>query len=244
MENVTVIKAKNVCEQINQTINVAAYCRISTESEVQDSSLQMQISYYKSYIKNHNDWNFAGIFADIASGLSEDRTEFQKMLKKCRAGKIDLIITKSISHFSRRVLDTLKILQRLADQNVAVYFEMENINSLDDKTQLCILLYSIQAQEESVAKGRNIQFGIQESFKSGNSGFNTIGCYGYKRNTGGKLCVCEEQAAVVRLIYDLYLDGNSLYGITNHLTDSGFLTSKGKYKWSTAQVDAILKNRK
>lgn len=134
---------------------VAAYCRVSTMAEEQQSSLKLQVEYYTKYIKANSDWSFAGVYADRMSGISaKDRPEFQKLIRKCMAGKVDLILCKSVSRFGRNLIETLNILEKLKKHHVGVWFEDIQANSLDPRVFAALTIFSLHAQEESIAKAQ------------------------------------------------------------------------------------------
>ena len=150
-------------------LRVAAYCRVSTESEEQASSYDVQIEHYTDFIKKNNEWTFAGIFADdgISGTNTKKRDEFNKMVDECMAGKIDMIITKSISRFARNTLDCLHYIRKLKEKNVAVYFEKENINTLDAKGEIMITIMASLAQQESQSLSQNVKLGYQYRYQQG-----------------------------------------------------------------------------
>ena len=166
-KKVTVIPARKTKERTKDNkkpkLRVAAYCRVSTENEGQASSYETQISHYTSYIKNRPNWKLAGIFADdgISGTNTKNREGFNKMIDDCMAGKIDMIITKSISRFARNTLDCLKYIRMLKDKNIAVFFEKENINSMDSKGEVMLTIMASLAQQESQSLSQNVKMGIQ-----------------------------------------------------------------------------------
>jgi DNA invertase Pin-like site-specific DNA recombinase len=229
----------------NKQMNVAAYCRVSTELEEQKSSMIAQINYYTGYINNHPDWKLVGIFTDTKSGVTaEDRQGFQKLLKKCYANDVNIIVTKSISRFSRNLRETLTILQNLKEKGVNVYFEEENIYSMDPNTQLVIALYGAQAQQESLDKSGNVRWGIQKRFQSGESKRINTPCYGFRNNESESLYINNSEAQVIQKIFHSYLNGNSINGIVKELSHEKILSPTGKSAWSLATVDSILSNFK
>jgi len=230
-------------ETSGKLLRVAAYCRISTPEQV--SSLQSQIEHYTGYIQNHPGWISAGVFADTISGTSfKERPEFQKLLRKCSAGKVDMIICKSVSRFGRNVRETLNVLDRLKDKNVGVFFEDSQINSLDEQVQSFLTVYSIQAQQESLDKAGNVRWGIQKRFQSGDSGFINKPCYGYRQNEDGELYLEYAEAYAVRKIFERYLDGDSLRTISDNLSGEQIPSPSGKERWSAESINELLKNRK
>ena len=169
MGNVTVIPARrqvgNTARQQEEKpkLRVAAYCRVSTDSDEQATSYEAQVEHYTEYIQNHPDWVLAGIFADdgISGTNTKKRTEFNRMIDECMAGNIDMIITKSISRFARNTLDCLKYIRQLKEQNIPVYFEKESINTMDAKGEVLITIMASLAQQESQSLSQNVKLGLQ-----------------------------------------------------------------------------------
>ena len=238
-----IIKA-TVHKEEKKMLRVAAYCRVSTKSEEQDGSLHLQIDHYNRLITSTPNWIAAGIYAEKISGLDYSRPEFNKMIRKCKAGKIDMIITKSISRFGRRMLEILECFQDLINRDIDVYFENEHMHLLDEASREAIMQILMMAQNESISKGKNIKWGIERSMMSGNSGFQNIKCFGYDRSQSGKLIINESEASVVKLIFNLYLSGESMYGIVKYLAENGYRSATGKTKWTNAQINQLLTNEK
>lgn len=228
-----------------EVLRVAAYCRVSTPYEEQQTSLDTQVQYYTNYIINHSGWAIAGIYAEQASGTRFDnRTEFNRMMKDCRAGKIDYIITKSVSRFGRNTLPFLQGFNELMSLGITVYFEMEGLNSSDWRMVKIITAAAAIAQNESESKSANIKWGIQWRFENGHVKLNHTNFLGYTKDENGKLIVVEEEAKIVRLIYDLYLKGYGCRKIKSYLEKNGIKTITGKGVWSTSTIDRILSNEK
>lgn len=173
---ITLIPAKPISTPTqDRPFHVAAYCRVSSPSDAQELSLDTQVQYYTSAIENNAFWKSVGIYADTATGRNvKRRGAFKELLAKCRIGKVDLILTKSISRFGRNSLDTIKALRELKDNRVDVYFEQENIHLLDPAAQHVIEIYCALAQNESENKSHSIRWGIQAGFQGGTSGFKTL----------------------------------------------------------------------
>ncbi len=172
-------KPRNV-PAVDHPFHVAAYCRVSSPSEEQELSLETQVTYYSNKISNNPLWVNAGVFADTATGRNmKERTAFKKLLVKCRTGKVDLILSKSISRFGRNSLDIIKALRELRGRGVDVYFDQENIHLLDQTAQHAIEIYCALAQNESENKSHNIKWGIKAGFEQGTSGYQHFACYGY-----------------------------------------------------------------
>lgn len=226
-------------------IKVAAYCRVSTNHEEQESSLEAQVLYYKKLITERDDWQLVKIYAVRASGTQlKKRTEFVKMIKACKAGKINLILSKSISRFGRNTLDTLKTLYELFNLDVKVYFEKENLNNYDKEMRIIMGIYAGFAQEESKNMSDNIKWGIRERMREGKVCLNCTRFLGYEKDENGKLVVVESEAVIVRKIFELYLNGFGVRKIKKHLEENGIKTVTGKEVWSTSTIDRILSNEK
>lgn len=226
-------------------LKVAAYCRVSTNHEEQESSLETQISYYEKLIAKHDDWQLVKIYAERVSGTQlKKRPEFMKMLSACKHGKIDLILAKSISRFGRNTLDTLKTLYELFNLGVKVCFEKENLNNYDKEMRIMIGIYAGFAQEESKNMSDNIKWGIRERMKEGKVCLNCTRFLGYGKDENGRLVVVESEAVVIRKIFELYLNGFGVRKIKKYLEENGIKTVTGKNVWSTSTIDRILSNEK
>lgn len=226
-------------------LRVAAYCRVSTNHEEQESSLEMQISYYGKLIAEHKDWQLVNIYAERASGTQiKKRPEFMKMIKACRQGKINLILTKSISRFGRNTLDTLKILYELFILDVKVYFEKENLNNYNKEMRTMMGIYAGFAQEESKSMSDNIKWGIRERMREGKVCLNCTRFLGYDKDENGELVIVESEAIIVRKIFELYLSGLGVRKIKKYLEENRIKTVTGKEIWSTSTIDRILSNEK
>ena len=225
---------------------VAAYCRVSTLSEEQETSLVAQQDYYYKYIMGREDWEFVNIYYDDGiSGLSfHNREGFNRMIEDALAGRIDLIITKSLSRFARNTVDTLVIIRKLKAKNIEVYFQKEDIYTLDSKGEFLITLMSSLAQEESRSMSENITWGHRKRFADGIYHMPYSHFLGYDKGPDGTPIINQEQAEVVRLIYLLFLLGNTAYAICSYLKEQGIHTPSGDDKWSASTVHSILKNEK
>ena len=200
---------------------------------------------YHLHINNHEGWVLAGIYSEQASGTRFDnRDAFNRMMKDCRVGKIDYIITKSISRFGRNTLPFLQSFNELMGLDITIYFEMERLDSSDWRMLKIITTAAAVAQSESESKSANIKWGIQRSFEKGHVKLNHTNFLGYTKDESGKLVVVEEEAKIVRLIYDLYLNGHGCRKIKSHLEKNGIKTISGKSEWSTSTIDRILSNEK
>lgn len=228
----------------SKALRVAAYCRVSTLLEHQESSYEAQVSYYTELISNHPEWKLAGIYADdgITATSTKHREQFNAMIEACRKGKIDLILTKSISRFARNTLDSLQYIRMLKERNIAVFFEKENINTLDSAGELLITILSSQAQEESRNISENVRWSIRRKYENG--GVNGTRLMGYRPNEEGQLVIVPEEAETVRFIFREYLDGESVCGIARKLEERGILTLRGNKKWNTGVIQRMLENEK
>ncbi len=226
---------------------VAAYARVSTDSDEQYTSYDAQVTYYTNFIKGKPNWEFVKVYADegISGTSTKRRDEFKEMIESALNGKIDLIITKSISRFARNTLDTISITRQLKAKGIEVYFEKENLWSLDDKTEFLLTIMASIAQEESRSISQNITIGKRWGMKEGKVSFAYKNFLGYKK-VDGKIVVDEAQAETVRLIYMMFLkEGKTCTGIAEFLKSKGIPTPSGKScNWTKNTVYSILTNEK
>ncbi len=228
----------------NKKLKVAAYCRVSTKFESQQSSIDLQISHYKNVIQSNPQWEYAGIYFDYGSGLRQKgRSNLEDMINKTCSGEIDYILTKSLSRLSRNVLDTLIIIRKLKERGINMYFENENLNSIEDEAEFAITLSGILAQEESRNLSEKIQWGYQRKFENGDIFTKYKNFMGYQCENGN-LVIVPEQAEVVKTIFNLYLDGMTLQQIKEHLESQQIKTATGKDVWATYVIQKMLKNEK
>lgn len=227
-------------------LRVAAYCRVSTDSDEQATSYEAQVEHYTEYIQKNPDWEFAGIYADdgISGTNTKRRDEFNRMIDDCKSGKIDMIITKSISRFARNTLDCLKYIRQLKDMNIPVLFEKESINTMDAKGEVLITIMASLAQQESQSLSQNVKLGLQYRYQQGKVQINHNRFLGYTKDTDGNLVVDPEQAEVVKRIYREYLEGFSMDKIAAGLEADGILTGAGGTRWHTSTINKILRNEK
>ena len=245
---VVVIPAKS-CEENKQAakcLRVAAYCRVITDQEEQESSYEAQISYYTEKIGKNNDWQMAGIFADegITGTQAKKRPEFLKMIRLCRQRKIDMVLTKSLSRFARNTVDSLNYIRELKALGIAVIFEKENINTLETDTEMMLTIMSCFAQAESESISKNVSWGIRQSFKNGNVPMQYARLLGYKKGDGGNAEIIPDEAEVVREIYRCYLDGMSMNLIADRLNEKGLTTKGSGSPYRKTVVQRILTNEK
>ena len=225
---------------------VAGYARVSTELEEQQSSYMAQIEYYTSFIKEHADWELVGIYTDegISATDTRRRNGFNSMISDALDGKIDLIITKSVSRFARNTVDSLSTVRRLKEAGIEIYFEKENIWTLDSKGELLITIMSSLAQEESRSISENVTWGHRKRFADGKFSLAYSRFLGYDRGADGNLVINEDEAVVIREIYRLYLLGYSLNAIAKRLTSDKIATPGGNRVWNQSTVRNILTNEK
>jgi len=252
MGNVMVIPARrqvrNTARQQEDKpkLRVAAYCRVSTDSDEQATSSEAQVEHYTEFIQKNPEWEFAGIYADdgISGTNTKNRDEFNRMIEDCEAGTIDMIITKSISRFARNTLDCLKYIRQLKDKNIPVFFEKEAINTMDAKGEVLITIMTSLAQQESQSLSQNVKLGLQFRYQNGQVQVNHNHFLGYTKDEEGNLVIDPEQAEVVKRIYREYLEGYSMDKIAKGLEADGILTGAGKTKWWTSTINKILRNEK
>ncbi|WP_264230127.1 recombinase family protein [Acholeplasma laidlawii] len=251
MTKVTVIPStKNQHTQLplnSHTLRrVAAYSRVSTLTDEQYTSYEAQVSYYKKFIQERNDWTYIDVYADegLSGTSTKKRTQFTQMITDALEGKIDLIITKSISRFARNTLDTISFVRKLKDKGIEVYFEKENLWTLDPKSELILTIMASIAQEESRSISQNVTWGKRVSFQQGKVSFAYKNFLGYKKEDD-KLVIDEDQAVIVRLIYQMFLvEGKTASGIANYLKSQHIKTPAGKTNWTKNTVNSILTNEK
>jgi len=248
---VTIIPAKetlpfNVFSSEEIKRRVAAYARVSTNDEEQLTSYKTQVKYYTKHIQSNPEWEFAGMYADRdrSGTTTKRRDDFNRMISDALAGKIDLIITKSVSRFARNTVDTLTIVRQLKEKGVEVYFEKENIYTLDSKGELLITIMSSLAQEESRSISENVTWGQRKRMQDGKVSLPYKHFLGYEKGPDGAPVIVEEEAEIVRLIYRLFLYGKSPSAIATMLTGEGILTPGGKIGWRPNAVISILTNEK
>ena len=250
-KNITVIPARKrvgstAAKEKVKKLRVAAYCRVSTETEEQNSSYEVQVAHYTEFIKKNVEWEFAGIFADdgISGTNTKKREEFNRMIDECMEGNIDLVITKSISRFARNTLDCLKYIRQLKDKNIAVFFEKENINTMDAKGEVLLTIMASLAQQESQSLSQNVKLGLQYRYQQGKVQVNHNRFMGYTKDEEGNLIIVPEEAEIIKRIYREYLEGKSLAGIGRDLEKDGILTAAGKPRWRPETIKKILMNEK
>lgn len=218
---------------------VAAYARVSSGKDAMHHSLSAQVSYYSSMIQKHPGWTYAGVYADEAkTGTKDSRENFQRLIADCQQGRIDLVITKSVSRFGRNTVTLLDTVRQLKDMSVDVFFEEQNIHTMSTDGELMLTILASYAQEESRSASENQKWRIRKNFKEGRP-WNGV-MLGY-RQQDGKYIIVPEEAVIVRRIYTEYLAGKGLEAIVNGLNADGVLTQKG-FVWHKSPVSRILRN--
>lgn len=244
MEPEVVLKSEQVKTKYRRT-RVIAYCRVSTKEEEQLNSYENQLKHYTDVITENPEWEFVGIFADKGiSGTSvKKRDEFNKMIRFCKRGKVDMIMVKAISRFARNTVDCLKYTRLLKDIGVDVFFEEQNLHSTQPGAELYITIYGCMAQNESENLSANVIWGKLQSAKEGKVSFVYSQTLGYRKGVDGNPEIDEEQAVIVRFIYESFLSGEGLETIAQHLNDSGIPGVRGG-KWGISTIRSILTNEK
>lgn len=221
---------------------VAAYARVSSEKDESLHSLSAQVSYYSNYIQRHARWEYAGVYADKAlTGTKDNRPELQRLIKDCRAGRIDVVLTKSISRFARNTLDLLETVRELRELGVDVHFERENICTLNGDGELLLTILASFAQEESRSASENVKWRIRKGFKKGEL-INLRFIYGYEI-VGGEVKINAEEAAIVRMIFDDYISGMGGGRIAKKLKEMNVATVFGA-GWDRRRVIDVIRNEK
>lgn len=248
--NVTFIPATKVIgvkasPEEKPRLRVAAYCRVSTDREEQESSFDAQVEHYTNYINGNADWIFAGIYADegISGMNTKKREQFNRMIDDCLDGKIDMVVTKSVSRFARNTIDCLEYVRKLKANNVAVLFEKENINTLDSKGEMFLTVMASLAQQESESLGKNVTLGLQYRYQQGKVIVNYNRFLGYTKRDG-QLVVDKDEAQVVRRIFLEYLSGSTCKKIAKGLEADGIKNGAGSTKWWDSNIYGILNNEK
>ncbi len=225
---------------------MAAYCRVSTDQEEQLLSYENQVNYYRNYINDSSTYEYAGIYADegISGTNTKKREEFNRMIADCRKGKIDMIITKSISRFARNTLDCLNYVRELKDLGIGIIFEKENINILDAKGEVLLTILSSLAQDESRSISENCTWGIRRRFETGKHKMSTKRFLGYDTDENGKLVVNQKQKPLVIRLYQEFLNGKTVDYIQRIFIEEGVKNRDGEVKWQASTLMSMLENEK
>jgi len=248
-KNITFIPAKTNNKTFNnlpQKKRMAAYCRVSTEHEEQLTSYTAQVEYYTNYINNHPDYDFVFCYADegITGTSTKKREQFNKMIEDCKSGKIDMIITKSISRFARNTLDTLNYVRMLKELGIGIIFEKESINTLDSKGEVLLTILSSLAQDESRSISENSLWGVRRRFEQGKILIVHTRFLGYDKDNDGNLIINKEQAKIVRRVFKEFLNIKGTVMIARELEQDGVLNWNGKTKWFGTSINSMLINEK
>ena len=229
----------------NQKLRVAAYCRVSTDSEEQINSYKNQLAYYTEKINSKTEWKLAGIYADegITGTSMKHREDFKRMLRACREGRIDLILCKSVSRFGRNSVDVLRTIRALRERGIGVLFEKEAVDTRTMNSELILAFHSAFSQSESESISGNVRWGLRKAYENGTI---KIGpnLYGFRKGQNETVEIDEEKAAVIRQIARWFLDGDSLHAIADKLAQHHIPSPKGKETWSTATLRSLLTNEK
>lgn len=249
MRKVTVIPADPIYEQKDirkKSLRVAPYCRVSTNSEEQLDSYQAQIEYYTEKIAAQPEWTMVDMFADEGKTATstKKRKDFLRMIKACEKGKVDLVITKSVSRFCRNTLDGLDYVRKLKRMGVGVFFEKENVNTLYMDNEMILTFMMSQAQAESESMSGNIRWGHRKNFKDGKVYYHYAGFLGYRKGEDDLPEIDPEEAEIVRRIFSRYLVGHSVAKIITDLEADGIKTVRGHKKWNDGVIRGMLKNEK
>ncbi len=228
-----------------QKLRVAAYCRVSTDSEEQINSYKNQLAYYTEKINSKTEWKFAGVYADegITGTSMKHREDFKRMLRACREGRIDLILCKSVSRFGRNSVDVLRTIRALRERGIGVLFEKEAVDTRTMNSELILAFHSAFSQSESESISGNVRWGLRKAYENGTI---SIGpnLYGFRKGQDGGVEIDEEKATVIRQIARWFLDGDSLHAIADKLAQRHIPSPKGKDTWSTATLRSLLTNEK
>ena len=232
--------------EARRQLRVAAYCRVSTKEEDQANSYEVQKEYYTDKIMSNTAWTMAGIFADkgITGTSAKKREDFMRMIRHCRQKKIDVILTKSVSRFSRNTVDCLYYIRALKQLGIAVIFEKENINSLEEDSELRITLSGAFAQSESESISANVTWGKRRAMEAGKVSIQYKKLYGYRKGEDGQPEIIPEQAEIVRWLYERYLTGASLRMIKDELEQQGVKCFEDSPEWTISRIRSILQNEK
>ncbi|WP_340162544.1 recombinase family protein [Ruminiclostridium sufflavum] len=227
-------------------LRVAAYCRVSTLLEQQEGSYEAQVEYYTEKINSNPNWKCAGIFADDGKSATQTkkREDFNTMIVACMAGKVDLVLTKSVSRFARNTVDALQYIRKLKEKNIPVIFEKEGVNTMESGGELLITILSSQAQEESRNISENTRWGLTRRFENGIISVNHTKFLGYTKDKDGNLVIVPEEAVIVKRIFREYLEGKSIIQIAKGLESDKIKTVTGLEYWHPGTIDKMLSNEK
>lgn len=225
--------------------HVVIYARVSSNSMEQLESLKAQISGLVGFVSGHNNWKLVDIHIDIASSKKGSaRPAFHKMIEECRAGLTDIVVVKNISRLGRDTVEVLDAINTLKEADVRIIFRQEELDTLTVGSSLLISTIEAYTQAENETRSANIKWGIKQRASNGSLGFYRRKCYGYDKGENGDLVINEEQAVIVRLIFDLYLGGKSILGIVKELKERGIKSPTGKDNWPKRSIEEMLSNEK
>lgn len=225
--------------------HVVIYARVSSNSMEQLESLKAQISGLVEFVSGHNNWKLVDIHIDIASSKKGSaRPAFHKMIEECRAGLTDIVVVKNISRLGRDTVEVLDAINTLKEADVRIIFRQEELDTLTVGSSLLISTIEAYTQAENETRSANIKWGIKQRASNGSLGFYRRKCYGYDKGENGDLVINEEQAVIVRLIFDLYLGGKSILGIVKELKERGIKSPTGKDNWPKRSIEEMLSNEK
>ncbi len=234
----------SICERA-RVKNAGVYIRISTSHGKQTSSLDTQISRLVDYVNHQLLLRMYGVYVDIGSGRNaESRKDLRRLMEDCKRGDVEVVVTKSVSRFGRNTVDTLKLCRQLKELGVDVYFDAEQIHSIGPDGELSLTIASALAESESFEKSTSIKWGLQKSAQKPDSKIYSKICYGYKHDDEGHLIIDEEKAEVVRLIFQMYLAGDSVRRIKSTLEQSGIAAPEGGASWPKRTIENFLQNEK
>lgn len=229
---------------ITKTLRVAAYCRVSTDKDEQEKSYEAQKSYYTDLIMQNPEWQLAGVYADegITGTQATKRPDFMRMIRDCKKGKIDLIITKAVQRFARNTLDSIEYSRMLKSLDIGIIFETQGMDTRKMSNEFMLTIFACMAQNESENISANVQWGRRKAFKNGSVHFAYKTFLGYRKGADGQPEIVPEEAEIIKRIYTDFLSGTSLRDIADKLMADGILTVKGKEQWTSQVINSILRN--
>ena len=230
----------------NHKLRVAAYCRVSTDQEEQQTSIENQIAYYEDFIHSNPEWEYAGVFSDdgISGTRDENRPGFMEMIKQCKKGKIDMILAKSLSRFSRNTLQCISYIRMLKDRGIIIRFEKEGLDTSRVTSEIFFTWTSAFAQGESESLSNNVKWGKRKGYSQGKFTFPYASMLGYKKGENGEPEIVPEEAEHIKMIFNLFLLGRSLRQIKEALERRNILTPRGNTEWGLSSIEHILRNEK
>lgn len=226
-------------------LRVAAYCRVSTDEEDQLNSLETQMQYYSSKIAENPNWTLVGIYADegITGTRTDKREQFMKLMRDCQKGKVDYIMTKSTTRFARNTVDSLTWIRKLRAIGIGVYFEEQNLDSSKVENETLIGFFSVMAQSESESISGNVKWGIQKRMRNGTYAVR-FDMLGYRKGEDGQPYIVPEEAEIVKMMFNRFLDGATMGQLKEFLESKNVLTRQGKTEWSMSVIRKMLSNEK